>query len=196
MEKSTVLDMGLLILLIAYADGARDQARAALTGMGRCAVAAVQRHISPAAQRYVSPVPENAALSSGFGLRVSPITGRWEKHTGSDYAVPLGTPIRSLAAGTIRSAKLTRSCGWVLDIRHEGGLSSRLKHLSTILVSKGDRVMAGQVVARSGGANGYSTGPHLHWELRQGRSNRTIDADKFLRAAGIRTNPGRGGYGN
>jgi murein DD-endopeptidase MepM/ murein hydrolase activator NlpD len=109
---------------------------------------------------------------------VSPIKGKtpstpykklgkwWSKgyHTGVDYAVPVGTDVLAVADGKIENASWGNSYGTQLVQSCEGGYFI-YAHLSSTLVKPGDKVKAGQVIAKSGNT-GNSTGPHLHVELR------------------------------
>jgi hypothetical protein len=96
--------------------------------------------------------------------------GRSEVHMGTDFAIPQGTPLRATAAGrVIRYGGNTG--GWGVDIVSPGGLIVRNWHLSRIDVVNGSTVAVGDVLGLTGGAlgtpgAGFSTGPHLHWELR------------------------------
>jgi len=93
--------------------------------------------------------------------------GRWWSkgyHTGVDYAVPIGTDVLAVADGTITNANWGKSYGTQLVQSVNGGWFI-YAHLSSTLVKAGDKVKAGQVIAKSGNT-GNSTGPHLHVELR------------------------------
>ncbi|WP_206762131.1 phage tail spike protein [Clostridium perfringens] len=87
-------------------------------------------------------------------------------HSGIDFGVPEGTPVRVSKSGTvIKRRELTTSYGKYLFIDHGGGLVTIYAHNSELLVNEGDTVKAGQIIAKSGNT-GNSTGPHCHWELR------------------------------
>lgn len=87
-------------------------------------------------------------------------------HSGTDFGVPEGTPVRASKEGTvIKRRELTTSYGKYLFIDHGGGLVTIYAHNSELLVNEGDTVKAGQIIAKSGNT-GNSTGPHCHWELR------------------------------
>jgi len=90
----------------------------------------------------------------------------WSKgyHTGIDYAVPVGTDVLAVADGKIENASWGKSYGTALVQKLDGGWFI-YAHLSSTLVKPGDKVKAGQVIAKSGNT-GNSTGPHLHVELR------------------------------
>ena len=119
---------------------------------------------------FVRPVPQ--VESSGFGRR-SVYNGKpRNRHTGTDFASPEGTPIKAPNSGRILLADDLYFTGRTVIIDHGLGLISTLAHLSTLDVREGDQVMAGQVIGRVG-ATGRVTGPHLHWALRV--SGATID---------------------
>ncbi len=88
-----------------------------------------------------------------------------EVHAGIDFGVPVGTPVRAAGDGLVVMAERRISTGWTVALEHEPGVYSLYYHLSEILVTAGDRVETGQVMAKSGNT-GFSTGPHLHWEFR------------------------------
>ncbi len=93
-----------------------------------------------------------------------------EEHTGLDVAIPVGTPIRAAGAGVVAEASSHDEYGLFVRLRHENGFESMYGHASRLLVSTGESVAAGQVIALSG-STGRSTAPHLHLEIfRDGRS--------------------------
>jgi len=109
-------------------------------------------------------------LSSGFGLRTDPFTGRSRFHRGLDFSVRTGTPVRSTADGVVVRVRRERGLGKMVRIDHGHGITTTYAHLSRWLVRKGEHVRRGQVIAESGNT-GRSTAPHLHYEVRlQGRS--------------------------
>ncbi|HCG9111943.1 peptidoglycan DD-metalloendopeptidase family protein [Vibrio parahaemolyticus] len=114
---------------------------------------------------YSFPLAKEYKISSGFSLkRKHPITGLNTPHLGTDYAVPVGTPIYSIADGVIVKSRYNRFAGNYINIRHTNGSISRYLHLSRSNVRKGDNVVKGQEIGRSGNT-GRTTGPHLHLEL-------------------------------
>ncbi len=119
------------------------------------------------ASGFCSPVGANwrNIVTSEFGGRIDPITGKRDGHTGMDLAVPAGTPVRAALPGTVRVAKYDSSYGYYVTIGHENGLLTLYGHNSRLLVRPGQRVQAGDVISLSG-STGRSTGPHLHFEVR------------------------------
>ena len=109
--------------------------------------------------------PVDGGVTSGFGYRVHPIFHVRKMHTGIDIDADMGDPIRAASAGTVISAGWRGGYGKCVVISHGGGLATLYGHLSTISVSLGDRVKRGEVIGKVG-STGYSTGPHLHFEVR------------------------------
>lgn len=108
--------------------------------------------------------PTRGWVTSGFGLRTSPFTGRKEKHKGWDIGARLGSSIRATADGVVAVSGRASGYGKVLEIRHGYGISTRYGHNSKNLVKVGDRVKRGDRIALVG-STGRSTGPHLHYEV-------------------------------
>lgn len=113
---------------------------------------------------FVRPI--DGRITSEFGPRIHPTLGTTRHHQGMDIAAPEGTPVKSPWHGVIDSTVNDGVCGTGLRIRHSNGLLSVYCHLSENLVSEGAQVTAGQIVAKSGNT-GRSTGPHLHWGVKQ-----------------------------
>ncbi|MBI3989168.1 MAG: M23 family metallopeptidase [candidate division NC10 bacterium] len=109
--------------------------------------------------------PVKGWLTSGFGDRISPFSGRREMHEGLDIAVPTGTPVLAPAAGVVAFAGFLSGHGNAVLIEHGHGFSSFYGHNSRVMVKAGYRVKRGQVIVYSGDT-GLSTGPHLHYGVR------------------------------
>jgi murein DD-endopeptidase MepM/ murein hydrolase activator NlpD len=109
--------------------------------------------------------PVNGPITSGFGYRVHPIFHVRKLHTGVDFDVDAGVPVKAAAAGTVVFAGWRGGYGKCVVIDHGGGLATLYAHQSTILVSVGQVVKRGEVIGKVG-STGYSTGPHLHFEVR------------------------------
>lgn len=105
-------------------------------------------------------------FSSNFGHRIDPITGQNGFHEGVDFPAEAGTPIVAAASGKVAYAGWHPQYGRLLEIDHGNGLVSRYAHARELGVGEGDLVIRGQRVA-SVGSSGRSTGPHLHFEVRQ-----------------------------
>jgi murein DD-endopeptidase MepM/ murein hydrolase activator NlpD len=109
--------------------------------------------------------PAKGWVSSEFGYRISPFTGRREFHNGLDIANREGTPIIAPADGVITVAEERWLIGKTLTIDHGFGMVTRYGHMHKLLKKKGDRVKRGETIALMGNT-GRSTGPHLHYEVR------------------------------
>ena len=111
------------------------------------------------------PCPTYTYISSEFGGRVSPITGKWQGgHKGMDIASGKGNPVIAAASGTVVKSYLSSSYGNYIVISHGGGLMTAYAHMTRRLVSVGDTVAAGQQIGTVG-STGNSTGNHLHFEV-------------------------------
>ncbi|HEV7864936.1 MAG TPA: peptidoglycan DD-metalloendopeptidase family protein [Acidimicrobiia bacterium] len=110
--------------------------------------------------------PVAAPVSSGFGTRVHPILGDVRMHTGIDYAVGTGFPIKAAGPGIVVWAGPRGGYGNAVIIDHRNGLATLYAHQSRVNVTPGQKVTAGQVVGFVG-QTGMSTGPHLHFEVRE-----------------------------
>ena len=115
---------------------------------------------------FVWPFAEDQYISSPFGTRVDPISGEIKTHGGTDIAAPLGTPILAAADGVVVTATWHNSYGYYVKIKHDDTYSTLYAHCSALHVSVGQTVKQGQVIADCG-STGYSTGPHLHFEVIQ-----------------------------
>ncbi len=104
-------------------------------------------------------------ISSGFGYRTSPFTGRREFHRGLDIANKNGTPVYATADGTITYAGKKGYYGNFISIKHGYGLVTRYGHLSKILKKRGTKVKRGDIIGNIGNT-GRSTGPHIHYEVK------------------------------
>ena len=104
-------------------------------------------------------------ISSPYGPRYHPILGQHRIHTGVDLAASTGTTIRASAEGQVLDAGWMGGYGLTVIIAHTRSTSTLYAHASSLLVSAGQRVSAGQAIARVG-STGFSTGPHLHFEVR------------------------------
>ena len=102
-------------------------------------------------------------VTSGYGMRTHPISGKRKMHTGIDYGAPTGTPVWSIGAGTVIHAGPKGGYGNTIEVRHTGSVVTRYGHLSKIFVRRGQSVRQHQTIGAVG-STGYSTGPHLHFE--------------------------------
>lgn len=125
-----------------------------------------------------SPAPGSQTTSS-FGYRRDPFLGTQAMHSGIDFRGAIGEPIRATAAGIVRRAGWNGGYGRMVEIDHGNGYSTRFAHMSDITVTEGTKVVAGTVIGQIG-SSGRSTGPHLHYEIRQ--EGTAIDPIRFLNA--------------
>ncbi|MFZ4179667.1 transglycosylase family protein [Streptomyces sp. R02] len=128
-----------------------------------------------------------APVSAALGTPYHKAGSSWSKgyHTGVDFPVPTGTPVKSVGAGTVVAAGWEGSFGYQVVVRHSDGRYSQYAHLSAISVKDGQSVGAGQRIGRSG-STGNSSGPHLHFEVRTGPGfGSDVDPLAYLRAGGV-----------
>lgn len=109
--------------------------------------------------------PASGPITSPFGGRIHPITGRWIGHTGIDIGVPYGVPVCAADSGKVILASWYGGYGNAVVIDHGNGISTLYGHNSSLAVSVGQSVSKGEVVAYCG-STGMSTGPHVHFEVR------------------------------
>jgi murein DD-endopeptidase MepM/ murein hydrolase activator NlpD len=119
-------------------------------------------------------------LSSYYGMRMHPISGRREMHKGIDFAGKLGGPVIAVAKGVVTYAGKRYNYGSLIEIAHGNGFSTRYAHNSRLLVSVGDTVEKGFQIAEIG-SSGRSTGPHVHFEVI--KNGRVINPVRFIRAS-------------
>lgn len=114
---------------------------------------------------FIWPCPSSSRITSGFGGRSSPTEGASSNHKGIDIGASSGSDIVAPADGTVTISTYSYSAGNYIMINHGGGVSTVYMHCSKLLVSVGETVKKGQVIAKVG-STGYSTGPHLHFGVR------------------------------
>ncbi|ALJ12542.1 peptidoglycan DD-metalloendopeptidase family protein [Sphingopyxis macrogoltabida] len=125
---------------------------------------------------FINPV--DGRISSGFGMRKNPVTGKQSMHNGTDFAVPTGTAVKAPGPGTITLIAEDATNGKYVVIDHGGGVVSKMLHLSdNALLQQGDFVRQGDVVGKSGNT-GRSTGAHLHWQITV--NGKPVDSQKGM----------------
>jgi len=135
----------------------------------------LQKEVQPSGRPIVK-----GWISSYYGMRTHPLSGRREMHKGIDFAGKLGGPVIAVAKGVVTYAGKRYGYGKVIDIAHGNGYTTRYAHNSRLLVSVGDTVEKGFQIAEIG-SSGRSTGPHVHFEvLKNGRETNPV---RFIRAA-------------
>ena len=122
--------------------------------------------------------PVNSRITSHYGTRKDPFTGKPKKHRGIDFSGKIGTELMAVAPGRVVSAGERVGYGTTVEIDHGLGFTTLYAHLSQILVSRGDWVRPGTVIGLAG-SSGRSTGPHLHYEIRY--KGTPFDPTKFVK---------------
>ncbi|MEW1696667.1 M23 family metallopeptidase [Streptomyces sp. NPDC093249] len=146
----------------------------------------VQQAAAKAAPAWVKPV-SSYTLTAGYNQGGA----MWaSKHSGQDFAVPVGTPVKAVGAGTVVKAGPNGggdgpAYGNAIVVKHADGRYSQYAHLSKVKVNIGQKVAAGQQIALSGNT-GNSSGPHLHFEIRTTPNyGSAVNPGAFLRAQGV-----------
>ena len=113
----------------------------------------------------VAPIP-GARITSPYGWRIHPVLKYRRFHKGVDYGAPRGTPVRAAQDGVVEAMGRDSHRGIYLRVRHAGGVETRYAHLSRFApgLRRGTRVRSGEVIAAVG-STGWSTGPHLFYEV-------------------------------
>lgn len=127
----------------------------------------------------VQPIT-NLSYTSNFGIRSDPFRGTAAFHPGVDIQCKTGTAVYATADGVVDKAERSGGYGNLVELDHGRGIQTRYGHLSQILVTAGQRVKRGQLIALSG-STGRSTGPHLHYEVRI--DGRAVNPVPFLQTA-------------
>ncbi len=165
---------------------ARAMAKRGGMGLGRF----VERALGGAySHKPMQPVA--GIVSSAFGPRPDPLAGEERFHKGVDIAAPAGSPVRAVASGEVVFSGRAEGYGNLVTLDHGDGVMTRYAHNGANLVSVGERVAAGQEIALVG-TSGWSTGPHLHFEVIG--EGQLIDPQPFLsggRPSGGRPSGGR-----
>ena len=110
-------------------------------------------------------LPAVGWITSYFGHRISPYAGRLKMHEGLDVGAPYGTPIVAPADGIVTYSGIKAGFGKFVQIDHGYGIETLYAHSQKLFVKKGEKVSRGKLLAKVG-STGYSTGPHLHYEVR------------------------------
>lgn len=127
----------------------------------RLAIPAQTESVSRGTSSYRLIWPVNGVITSGWGYRT-----RFEKfHYGLDIAANTGTPIKAVSAGVVEFAGWKSGYGYCVFLDHGNGLKTAYGHASKLYVKKGQKISQGQTIAAVG-STGFSTGPHLHFEVR------------------------------
>ncbi|MEL6602880.1 MAG: peptidoglycan DD-metalloendopeptidase family protein [Cyanobacteria bacterium J06614_10] len=140
-----------------------------------------------AAESFIFPLSIPSPITSLFGFRIHPITGDRRFHAGTDIGAAQGTPVLAAQDGTVASASSAGGYGLMVVLRHETEdvqLESRYAHLAEIFVEAGKEVKKGDIIGLVG-STGNSTGPHLHFEMRQLTADgwMLVNADGLVQAS-------------
>jgi len=128
----------------------------------------IQSKTSYTGGKMIWPLPADRTLPTGgskFGMRLHPIFKVWKMHTGVDLGAPWDANILAANDGVVIKAGWSSGYGNRIVIDHGGGIATLYAHANTLLVKEGDKVKQGQIIALVG-STGFSTGPHLHFEVR------------------------------
>jgi murein DD-endopeptidase MepM/ murein hydrolase activator NlpD len=117
-------------------------------------------------------------LSSGFGRRTDPFTGRLAWHNGIDFAGTAGDDIVSVGTGVVKFSGIRAGYGLLVEVDHGNGYLTRYAHAQQLLVEPGEIVNQGQAIALIG-STGRSTGPHVHFEVF--KNGRVVDPASYIR---------------
>lgn len=128
-------------------------------------------------EKIPNSMPTEGRLTSPFGDRTHPVTKKIEFHSGIDLANNTGTNIYASATGIVLFSEINGTYGKMILISHGNGYSTVYAHLSKQLVKAGDQVKKGDLIGKMG-STGRSTGPHLHFEIRE--NGTPIDPQKIL----------------
>lgn len=122
----------------------------------------------------------NGWISSNYGMRTDPFTGRRTSHNGIDFVSGTSSDVISVASGVVNFAGVKSGYGNLLEINHGNGYMTRYGHNRKILVRAGERVEKGQIVAVMG-ASGRATGPHVHFEVLH--NGKTVNPTEYIQAS-------------
>ena len=139
-----------------------------IIGKNRKKIKKVAGEAAQKAQDWLRPVITK--ISSPFGYRTNPVTKQSQFHNGIDLPVPIGTKVKSPMDGTVESVYSNKEGGNQVIILHTNGYRTGYAHLSQALAKKGDKIKKGDTVALSGNS-GISTGPHVHFTLKDASGN-------------------------
>ncbi len=136
------------------------------------------------AQKSLLKTPVSGArLTSGFGMRRHPLLGYSKMHTGVDFGVPAGTPIRAAGSGVVQIAGRHGAYGITVEIKHNNKYETLYAHMSKLAsgIRRGAKINQGQIIGYVG-STGRSTGPHLHYEVRV--NDRPVNPTRIKAAGG------------
>lgn len=165
-HSESVSAMGGMLNPVSTVSICPDIPQTAAAAGGRYAVSAQENRLAFSVRSgYDTGIvcPVEGILTSGYGPRIHPITGKPDFHTGIDLAAAAGTPIRAAASGVVEECGESESLGNYLILRHNKDTVTTYSHCLKLLVQEGDAVDRGEMIALVG-STGVSTGAHLHFE--------------------------------
>ncbi len=178
---TSIFDLELSRVLAERGTGLREVIERQLLNHPSLSISMPSTSTSPNSQNSI--LPSEGPISSKFGERLHPLTGRWGFHKGLDIAAPEGSPVRAIRNGRVIFSGYKEGYGNLVVIEHGGGLITRYGHNRRNLVKEGDSVKAGDVIAEVG-STGLSTGPHLHLEVLE--AGKPVDPERFLKIKDMR----------
>jgi len=178
-ESRPRIDLSELVRRILHPDEYRAEQAAAATAASASAATGQKSDAAP----WQALLDHTASVSSGYGMRPDPFTGRLAFHDGIDLAAPAGTAIRPVSAGTVTFSGWKAGYGRTVVVRHADGTESSYSHASSTCVNAGDRVTEKTMIARVG-TTGRSTGPHLHFQVSKDGKN--IDPEEVFHPTNLR----------
>lgn len=126
---------------------------------------------------FAWPAPGYYSITSPYGMRFHPVIKVYRNHSGIDIGAPLGSYVIAANDGIVTKATYSYSYGNMIMIDHGGGVTTLYAHGSELLVQVGDEVQRGDAIMKAG-STGWSTGPHLHFEIRI--NGTTIDPYPYI----------------
>ncbi|MEV8317926.1 M23 family metallopeptidase [Streptomyces sp. NPDC059900] len=162
--------------------GEADRSVAAGRCRGAVRLDQPKRKKGTSTRAWMTPV-KKYELSAGFDSAGA----HWaHRHTGQDFAVGIGAPVRAVGAGRVKSVSCGGGFGIEVVVAHKGGYYTQYAHLAAVTVDQGERVRPGQWLGQAG-TTGNSTGPHLHFEVRlTPQQGSAVDPGKWLKGRGVR----------
>jgi murein DD-endopeptidase MepM/ murein hydrolase activator NlpD len=168
------------------------QAVASAGGLGLAPL--LEQSLGGAASSGQSPATTATHLppgvTSGFGERLDPLTGKRSEHTGVDLGAPEGTPVPAAKDGVVVAAGARGGYGNAVEVAHADGSTTLYAHLSQVNAEPGDQVQEGETLGLVG-QTGRTTGPHLHLEVR--KAGHFLNPGQVLKAYRLRAENAGGG---
>lgn len=156
----------------------------AIIAAGLVAEATLSGSPALAAMVWWFPLAKRYTMTSGYGIRVDPVTHVEQLHDGCDFGAPNGTPIYAMRSGTVTYSGLFGGYGNFVRVKHDDGYETGYGHQSLIVAKNGQAVQAGTLLGYVG-STGQSTGPHLH--LLMARNGSSVNPTDILNAAPLPT---------